>query len=90
MYWKILIQAYKQILFFQSDSKGLMWDMMDNTAEPPQTSVNDQVYGFTIQQIFAALQSDATSISSYRSRLIQQNAGYQTTQISALFTSYNY
>lgn len=70
--------------------KGLMWDLMDNTAEPPKTSVNDQVFGFTTQQIFAALQSDVSSVSAYKSRLIQQNAGYQTTQVNALFTSYNY
>jgi len=70
--------------------KGLMEDLMDNTTEPLSTGVNDQVYGFTIAQIFAALQSDVTSVPAYKARLIQQNPGYQTSQVTSLFASYNY
>lgn len=69
--------------------KGLMYDLMDN-GEPPQTLVNDLVSGFTIAQIFAALQSDVTSVPAYKARLIQQNPGNQITQINNLFASYNY
>ncbi len=70
--------------------KGLMRDLMDNTTEPSQTLVNDQVINYSIQQIFAALQSDITSVSGYKARLIQQNPGNQTTQVTNLFASYNY
>jgi hypothetical protein len=70
--------------------KGLMLDLMDNTIEPAQTLVNDQVFGYTIQQIFAALQSDITTVPAYRARLIQQNPGNQTAQVTNLFASYNY
>ena len=69
--------------------KGLMYDLIDN-GEPPSTGVIDQVSGFTIAQIFAALQSDVTSVPAYKARLIQQNPGNQTTQITTLFASYDY
>lgn len=67
-----------------------MEDLMD-TGEPASTyPVNDQVSGFSVAQLFNALQSDISSISSYKTKLIQQNPGYQTTQIGNLFSSYNY
>lgn len=75
---------------FQWIPKGLMEDLMDNGAEPSQTLVTDQVSGFSISQIFSALQSDITTVPTYRARFIQQNPGNQTTQITALFASYNY
>jgi len=70
--------------------KGLMYDLMDNSIELTLTGVNDQVSGFTIAQIFAALQSDVTSVPACKARFIQQNPGNQTTQINSLFSSYNY
>jgi hypothetical protein len=42
--------------------KGLIEDLMDNT--PTETLVNDQVNGYTIQQIFSVLQSDVTNPSN--------------------------
>ena len=70
--------------------KGLMEDLIDNGTEPSQTLVNDQVSGFTISQIFSALQSDITTVTAYRARFIQQNTGNQTSQVTTLFASYNY
>lgn len=69
---------------------GLMLDLMDNTAEPTQTFVNDQVSGFTIQQLYLALQADVNTVPQYRARLIQQNPGTPTNAIIDLFASYNY
>src|ERR1019366_4186528 len=69
--------------------KGLMYDLMDN-GEPPQTNFNDQVSGFTIAQIFSALQSDFNPISQYKARILLQNNNSQQTQINNLFTSYGY
>jgi hypothetical protein len=72
--------------------KGLMEDLMD-TGEPSYyTLVNDQVSGITISQLFAALQSDVTTVSQYKARLLQQlNANNTlTTNINNLFASYNY
>ncbi|MBS1610945.1 MAG: hypothetical protein JSS70_19760 [Bacteroidetes bacterium] len=71
--------------------KGLMEDLRDvNNETRPPLFVNDVVGGFTIQQIFAALQSDIRTIPAYRDRLIQQNPSNQTAQINALFGQYNY
>jgi hypothetical protein len=70
--------------------KGLMYDLMDN-GEPPATHVNDVVSGYTIAQIFAALQSDVTTVSQYKARLLQQNPGNPTNaNLNALFTSYGF
>jgi hypothetical protein len=74
--------------------KGLMQDLMDN-GEVFGTGVNDQVSGFTISQIFNAIQSDIATVQQYRARFITQNPNpitnpNQSTQITALFVSYNY
>ena len=73
--------------------KGLMQDLMDNT--PGEFVVSDPVSGFTIPQIFNALQSDVTTVQQYRARLILQNPNTKanpnlSTQITTLFTSYHY
>lgn len=70
-----------------------MQDLMDNT--PGEFVVNDPVSGFTISQIFNALQSDVTTVQQYRARLILQNPNSTanpnlSTQITTLFTSYHY
>ena len=69
--------------------KGLMENLMDN-GEPLQTLVNDQVSGFTIAQIFSALQIDVTKLSQYKAKLLLQNNYGQQTQINNLFISYGY
>ena len=61
---------------------------MDNT--PAETIVNDQVNGFTTQQMFNALQSDVTTLQQYRSRFIQQNPNNQTNAVTNLFGQYHY
>lgn len=69
--------------------KGLMWDLMDNT--PTETfPVIDNVTGFTIAQLFNALQSDVTSVPAYKARFIQQNLGNQNANITSLFAQYHY
>lgn len=68
--------------------KGLLEDMMDNTNE--FNPVIDRVSGFTIQQLFDALQSDITSPQQYRDRLLQQNGNNQAIEVINLFSQYNY
>lgn len=72
--------------------KGVMEDLMDDGAEPPPTHVIDQVSGLTIAQIFAAFQSDITTIPQYKARLLQQIGASPTltANINNLFTSYNF
>ena len=69
---------------------GLMLDLNDNIEFPTFTHVTDQVSGYTIQQIFSALQSDVTSIPLYKARLIQLYGTLQQSQVNTLFTSYGY
>ena len=74
--------------------KGLMQDLMDN-GELFNKNVNDQVSGFSILQIFNAVQSDVSTVQQYKARLILQNPNpannpNQSTQITTLFASYNY
>lgn len=70
--------------------KGLMEDLIDN-GEPVQfTQVNDLVLGLTTSQIFSALQSDVTTVSQYKTRLLQQIGNGQLNNINNLFTSYGY
>lgn len=68
--------------------KGLMLDLMDNANEI--NPITDNVQGFSIGQIFAALQSDISSMQAYRDRFIQQNPGNQPQQITDIFAQYHY
>ena len=52
--------------------------------------ITDQVAGFTIQQLYLALQADVNTVPQYRARFIQQNPGIQTNAITNLFGSYHY
>ena len=71
--------------------KGLMYDLMDNGEPTYFTNVNDLVSGYTISQIFAALQSDVTTVPQYKTRLLQQNPGNPTNaNLNALLTSYGF
>ena len=69
--------------------KGLMEDMMDNTNEI-NAPITDQVSGFSIQQLYLALQADVNSVPQYRAGLIQQNPGNQTNAVTNLFQEYHY
>ena len=71
--------------------KGLMYDLIDNGEPTAFTNVNDLVSGYTIAQLFAALQSDVTTVAQYKARLLQQNPGNPTnSNLNALFTSYGF
>lgn len=72
--------------------KGLFYDFMDNRNDFlfNPAMVKDEVSGYTIQQIFAAYQSDITTLQQYRDRLLQQNNNNQSTQVIQLFTEYGF
>ena len=70
--------------------KGLMEDLMDNTNET-NFPVADQVAGFTIAQMFNALQPSVFTLQDYRMMLIQQNTANTTVnQVTNLFSQYHY
>lgn len=74
--------------------KGLFYDLMDDRndalAIPQYVNIDDQVTGYTIQQIFGAYQSDITTLQQYKARLLQQNNNNQSNQVLSLFQQYGY
>ena len=68
--------------------KGLMEDLIDATNET--NPITDNVSGFTISQLFNALQSDVTTLQLYRARIISQNPSISTINITNLFGQYHY
>ncbi len=73
---------------FRWTPKGLMEDLIDNT--PTETfPVIDNISGLTITQLFAALQSDVTTVQLYKAKLISQNPTLST-PITNLFAQYHY
>jgi len=72
--------------------KGLYYDLLDTRNETKATGgpVDDYVLGFTNQQFFNAFSSSIKDVSSYKTNLISQNPGNQTTQVTNLFQQYGY
>ena len=46
--------------------------------------------GFSIQQIFRALQNDVRSVQAFKKKLLQQNSNLQFSQVNDLFKQYGY
>jgi hypothetical protein len=72
--------------------KGLFNDLRDNTPNElvNLSTVDDQVFGYTNQQLINAIDSDITSPQAYQARLLLENNNYQALSVNALFSSYNY
>ncbi len=74
---------------------GIYYDLMDTrndaTAMPRVIfSVDDQVSGYTNQQMFNAFTSSTNSLATYKASLLQQNGNNQSTQVNSLFSQYGY
>ncbi|MEO6638534.1 MAG: hypothetical protein ABIN25_09665 [Ginsengibacter sp.] len=71
-----------------------MYDLIDNRNDNaialPRVPLNDNVVGYTNQQLFNALQSDVTTLQQYRVRLLSQNNNNQATGVNTNFTFYGY
>ena len=52
--------------------------------------VDDNVFGFTNQQLFQSLDPDVKSMPQYRVRILSENGNNQSTQVQQLFGQYNY
>lgn len=75
--------------------QGLYYDLVDDrndntAASPPRVLINDNVVGYTNQQLFEAIDSDITNIPAYRQRLLNENNNNQAANVTALFGFYNY
>jgi hypothetical protein len=68
---------------------GLPYDLWDNRVDIGN-GVIDNVSGYSFAQCFNALQSDVSSITAFRDRLLQQNGNSQQSQVTQLFKSYGY
>lgn len=70
--------------------QGLMWDLMDVRNELRITGgpIDDNVSGYTVQQLNNALSGGIRSPQQYRDRLLQQN-GFDQAVIN-LFEQYGY
>ncbi len=77
---------------FEWIPQGLFRDLNDNTNEQKATGgfVNDNVLGFTNQQMFNAFQNTIYTLQDYRFKLVQLNPNNQTTQVTSLFADYHY
>ena len=88
-----IILEYGKLHPFNWIPKGLMYDLMDNrndnNAVPTGVQLNDVVTGYTIKQIFNALQSDITTLQQYRVRLLNQNTN-NPAGVTSIFTFYGY
>ena len=70
---------------------GIMHDLRDDTnSAEPFTPTDDQVSGYTIQQIFNALQNDVVNPIQFRDRLLIQNNNIQESEVRTLFRRYGY
>jgi len=73
--------------------QGLPYDLFDDrndyfTISPLRP--NDNVFGYTNQQCFNALQPDVRSVNGFKDRLLNQNGNNQQVQVNQLFTQYGY
>ncbi len=69
--------------------QGLFYDLFDIRNETTNP-VTDNVSNYTNQQMFDAIDSDITTITQYRQRLLQENNNNQSVQVTNLFAQYNY
>ena len=72
--------------------QGLFYDLKDSRNETRSTggNVDDNVSGYTNQQMFNAFQSSIYTLQDYRDKLLLQNGNNQAVEITSLFTQYGY
>lgn len=91
--WMAYIERFRPFPPFGSWNwipDGVMHDLMDDSFEPGSTTVIDNAYGFSIQQIFNSLDNDVTTIQEYKTRFVQETGTWQVSEIAQLYKSYGY
>ncbi|MEO7800627.1 MAG: hypothetical protein ABIR81_01435 [Ginsengibacter sp.] len=73
---------------FEWIPQGLFHDLRDPTGET--APVLDQVAGYTHAQLFNTFQSNIYNLQNYRLRLLQTTTNTTSSQVTALFSQYNY
>lgn len=69
---------------------GIIHDLMDNNADVVRAGFTDNVSGYTLSQIFGALQANVQTPQAFRNRLLSNNGNWQQTQVNQLFEAYFY
>ncbi len=73
---------------------GVYYDLMDDRndlySDPYFPKINDQVSGYTNQQMFNAFGSSIGSMQDYKANLLLQNSNNQSSQVLNLFQQYGY
>ena len=73
--------------------QGVCYDLIDSENDfftIGSTRPIDNVFGYTTQQCFNALQSDVRTVPDFRNRLLLQNGNNQSPSVNTLFNSYGY
>ena len=70
--------------------QGLPYDLFDNINEFPTPNINDNANGYTIIQVFNALQPSIVSIPAFRDRLLVNSGNTQQLEVNQLFQQYGY
>jgi hypothetical protein len=74
--------------------QGLYYDMIDNLNDnnlvPRRVPLVDNVFDYTNQQFFNALDADINNLPAYRVRLLGENGNNQAAGVNTIFTFYGY
>ena len=71
---------------------GLWNDLLDDRNDIffGRVNINDDVFGYTNQAFFNALDPDITNLQGYRIRLLTENGNNQASEVTQLFTDYGF
>ena len=69
---------------------GLINDIIDTNSDLVRTGFRDNVSGYTLQNIYNALDRDVASPQAFRDRLLQENGNRDETDLRNLFEAYYY
>lgn len=67
---------------------GIMHDLIDTNTDLVRTGFRDNVSGYTIRNIYDALDRDVESPQAFRDRLLRENNNRDATDVRALFEAY--
>lgn len=69
---------------------GLIHDLIDANTDIIRPGFTDNVNGYSIQQIFNALQTNVQTVQAFRDRLLINNGNFQLQAVNNLFEAYHY
>jgi hypothetical protein len=74
--------------------QGIYYDLIDNrndnNAVPRRITLDDNVFSYSNQQFFNALDDDINTLPAYRFRLLSENANRDAAGVTTIFTFYGY